>query len=187
MKNNRNILLVSVGIILVVLVSLLSGCQSRVSDSGLSLKSVGKNIDNNIYVLNVTMLGTMISSKDTTAQGTGRQYSDIYGYENMRLWQDGKGMVEVRINSISPSLNYIKPQSTIVLKTTDLKIMAISPGYSFEVKCRNDYEPVAALQNNEMINSRHDTYELDYCRMTNPEIIWVGEGEAGLEPTISTP
>lgn len=174
MKNNRFFLLVSVGIIAVILGSLLTGCQTRVSDSGLSLKSVGKNIDNNIYVLNVTMLGTMISSKDTTAQGSGRQYSDIYGYENMRLWQDGKGMVEVRINSISPSLSYIKPQSSIVLKTTDLKIMAISPGYSFEVKCRNDYEPVAALQNNEMISSQHDTHELDYCRMTNPEIKWVG-------------
>lgn len=186
MKINKKFLVVSVGIIAVIfLVSLLSGCQSRVSDSGLDLKSVGKNIDNNIYVLNVTMLGTMVSSRNITAQGTGRQYSDIYGYENLRLWQDGKGMVEVRINSITPSLSYIKPESTIVLKTTDLKIMAISPGYSFEVKCRNDYEPVAALQNNEMISSRHDTYELDYCRMTNPEIKWVGEAE--LEPTKTAP
>lgn len=163
------------GILILIAILNLSACQTRVSDSGLSLKSVGTNIDNNIYVLNVTMLGNVISSKDTNALGTGRQYSDIYGYENMRLWQDGKGMVQVRVNSISPSLKYIKPESTIVLKTTDLKVMAVSPGYSFEVKCRNDYEPVAALQNNEMSNSQYDTHELDFCRMTDPVIKWVGE------------
>ena len=84
-------------------------------------------------------------------------------------------MISVHVNSVSPALDYIKPGADIVLKTTDLKIMAIDPGYTFEVKCRSDYEPVASLQDNEMTTERYDTYELDYCRMTNPQIEYTGE------------
>ncbi len=154
----------------VLLAGLFSSCSTRTSDSGFNLKTVGNHIDSNIYILNVTMLGEPESNKNIGGEGVSRQFSDIYGYGNSRLWQDGKGMVSVHVNSISPNLSYVKPNSDIVLKTTDLKIMAIDPGYSFEVKCRNDYEPVAALQDNELSSDRYDTYELDYCRMSNPEI-----------------
>ena len=152
-----------------------SACTTRTSDSGYSLKTVGNRIDSNIYILNVTMLGEAKSNKNLGGEGVQRQYSDIYGFGNSRIWQDGKGLVSVHVNSISPSLNYLKPGTDIVLKTTDLKIMAIEPGYSFEIRCRNDYEPVASLQNNEITNDRYDTYELDYCRMTNPLIEYTGE------------
>ncbi len=164
-------------IILFVFICLLtvSGCTTRTSDSGYSVKTVGNKIDSNIYVLNVTMLGEPKSNKNLGGEGVQRQYSDIYGFGNSRLWQDGKGLVSVHVNSISPSLSYVKPDTDIVLKTTDLKIMAIDPGYSFEVRCRNDYEPVASLQNNEITSERYDTFELDYCRMTNPKIEYTGE------------
>ena len=152
-----------------------AACSTRTSDSGYSLKTVGKKIDSNIYVLNVTMLGEPKSNKNVGGEGIARQYSDIYGFGNSRLWQDGKGLVSVHVNSVSPSLDYLKTGSDIVLKTTDLKIMAIEPGYSFEVRCRNDYEPVASLQDNEISNDRYDTFELDYCRMTNPLIQFTGE------------
>jgi hypothetical protein len=154
---------------------MLSGCSTRTSDSGYSLKTVGKRIDTNIYVLDVTMLGEPFSNKNIGGEGVSRQYSDIYGFGNSRIWQDGKGLVSVHVNSVSPSLDYLKPGMDIVLKTTDLKIMAIDPGYTFEVRCRNDYEPVAALQDNEISSERYDTYELDYCRMTNPQITYTGE------------
>ena len=81
----------------------------------------------------------------------------------------------MHVNSVTPSLDYVKPGADIVLKTTDLKIMAIDAGYSFEVKCRNDYEPVASLQDNELTTDRYDTHELDYCRMTDPQIVFTGE------------
>ena len=152
-----------------------TGCSTRTSDSGYSQKTLGKKIDSNIYVLNVTMIGDPVSNKNLGGEGVARQYSDIYGFGNSRLWQDGKGLVSVHVNSISPSLDYVKPGTDIVLKTTDLKVMAIEAGYSFEVKCRNDYEPVASLQNNEYTTERYDTFELDYCRMTNPQIEYTGE------------
>ena len=169
----KNLLTAMLAVCLLLLV--LSGCSTRTSDSGFSVKTVGKRIDSNIYILNVTMLGDPISNKNIGGEGVARQYSDIYGFGNSRLWQDGKGLVSVHVNSINPSLDYLKPGMDIVLKTTDLKIMAIDEGYSFEVRCRNDYEPVAALQNNEITNDRYDTYELDYCRMTNPKIEFTGE------------
>ena len=159
----------------VLTVMVFASCSTRTSDSGYSLKTVGKKIDSNIYVLNVTMLGAPISNKNTGGEGVSRQYSDIYGFGNTRLWQDGKGMVSVHVNSVSPALDYVKPGMDIVLKTTDFKIMAITEGYSFEVRCRNDYEPVASLQDNEITNERYDTFELDYCRMTNPQIEFTGE------------
>ena len=121
------------------------------------------------------MLGDPLSNKNIGGEGVTRQYSDLYGFGNTRLWQDGKGLVSVHVNSISPALDYLKPGTDIVLKTTDLKIMAIDPGYTFEVKCRSDYEPVASLQDNEYTTERYDTYELDYCRMTNPMIEYAGE------------
>ena len=155
--------------------AVLSGCFTRTSDSGFSLTTVGKKIDSNIYVLNVTMLGDPISNQTMGGEGIQRQYKDVYGYGNTRLWQDGKGLVSVHVNSVSPSLDYVKPGTDIVLKTTDLKIMAIDAGYSFEVKCRSDYEPVASLQNNALTTERYDTWELDYCRMTNPQIEYTGE------------
>ena len=158
----------------VLVILILSACSTRTSDSGYSVKTVGKRIDSNIYILNVTMLGDPKSNKNIGGEGVARQYSDIYGFGNSRLWQDGKGLVSVHVNSVSPSLDYVKPGMDIVLKTTDLKIMAIDPGYSFEVRCRNDYEPVASLQNNEITNERYDTYELDYCRMSNPKITYEG-------------
>lgn len=170
---NKNKLFVIFGI-LILAVLVLSACSTRTSDSGYSLKTVGKRIDSNIYVLNVTMLGDPKSNKNIGGEGVARQYSDIYGFGNSRLWQDGKGLVAVRVNSVSPALDYVQPGMDIVLKTTDLKIMAIEDGYSFEVRCRNDYEPVASLQDNEMTNDRYDTYELDYCRMTNPRITFEG-------------
>lgn len=162
--------IIKITIFAVLLIIIFSACSTRTSDSGYSLKTVGKRIDSNIYIMNVTMLDEAKSNKNLGGEGVSRQYSDLYGFGNSRLWQDGKGLVSVHVNSISPSLEYIKPGTDIVLKTTDLKIMAIAPGYSFEVRCRNDYEPVASLQNNEITNDRYDTYELDYCRMTNPRI-----------------
>ncbi|MBQ6509272.1 MAG: hypothetical protein IJI07_07350 [Flexilinea sp.] len=161
--------------LLCVCILILSGCTTRTSDSGFSQKTLGKKIDSNIYILNVTMLGDPISNKNIGGEGVSRQYSDIYGFGNSRIWQDGKGMISVHVNSVSPALDYIKPGADIVLKTTDLKIMAIDPGYTFEVKCRSDYEPVASLQDNELTTERYDTYELDYCRMTNPQIEYTGE------------
>ena len=132
--------------LLCICILIFSGCTTRTSDSGFSQKTLGKKIDSNIYILNVTMLGDPISNKNIGGEGVLRQYSDIYGFGNSRIWQDGKGMISVHVNSVSPALDYIKPGADIVLKTTDLKIMAIDPGYSFEVKCRSDYEPVASLQ-----------------------------------------
>lgn len=162
--------------ILITIIALsLAACSTRTSDSGYSLKTVGKKIDSNIYVLNVTMLEPPVSNKNIGGEGVARQFSDIYGFGNSRLWQDGKGLVSVHVNTVNPSLDYIKPGMDIVLKTTDLKIMAIESGYSFEVKCRNDYEPVASLQDNELTTDRYETYELDYCRMTNPQISFDGE------------
>ena len=160
---------------LCICILIISGCTTRTSDSGFSQKTLGKKIDSNIYILNVTMLGDPISNKNIGGEGVSRQYSDIYGFGNSRIWQDGKGMISVHVNSICPALDYIKPGADIVLKTTDLKIMAIDPGYTFEIKCRSDYEPVASLQDNELTTERYDTYELDYCRMTNPQIEYKGE------------
>ena len=162
-------------ILLCLCLIMAAGCTTRTSDSGYLLKTVGKKIDSNIYVLNVTVLGEPFSNKNIGGEGVARQYSDIYGFGNSRIWQDGKGLVSVHVNSISPSLDYVKPGMDIVLKTTDLKIMSINEGYTFEVKCRSDYEPVAALQNNEMTSERYDTSELDYCRMTNPQIEFTAE------------
>ena len=168
MPKKKILLFILIGVI--VFSFFVIACQTRISDSGYSLKTVGKKIDSNIYILDVTMLGPVTSIKDLSAEGTAKQYSDIYGYGNMRLWQDGKGLVSVHVNSINPKLDYVQPGTDIVLKTTDLKILAIAEGYHFEVKCRNDYEPVASLEDNEITSERYDTYELDYCRMTTPEI-----------------
>ena len=48
----------------VLVILILSACSTRTSDSGFSVKTVGKRIDSNIYILNVTMLGDPKSNKN---------------------------------------------------------------------------------------------------------------------------
>ena len=89
MNRNRAI---SFMIFLLISLLLLSACSTRTSDSGYSLKTVGKRIDSNIYVMNVTMLGSPVSNKNMEGESISRQYSDIYGFGNSRLWQGGEGL-----------------------------------------------------------------------------------------------
>ena len=53
----------------------ISACTTRTSDSGFSQKTLGKKIDSNIYVLNVTMLGERVSP-DSTAIFTVSEIPD---------------------------------------------------------------------------------------------------------------
>ena len=80
------------------------------------------------------MLGEAKSNKNLGGEGVQRQYSDIYGFGNSRIWQDGKGLVSVHVNSVSPSLNYLKPGTDIVLKTAIFLLsMALKLQYVYQV------------------------------------------------------
>ena len=61
-------------------IMMLGACSTRTSDSGFTQKTVGRRIDSNIYVLNVTMLADPFSNKNIGGEGVSRQYSDIYGF-----------------------------------------------------------------------------------------------------------
>ena len=83
MKERRNAMLRLTAILLGVFI--LSACQSRVSDSGMTQRTFGTNVDSKIYHLDVTMLGNPTSNTETNAAATQRQYSDIYDYGNIHL------------------------------------------------------------------------------------------------------
>ena len=60
--------------------------------------------------------------------------------------------------------------SEVILKTTDTKVTAISDGDLVTFKCRQQYEAVAAAREGQPFNAATDgTWELDYCRMAEPE------------------
>ena len=58
--------------IITIFLIMLTACSTRTSDSGYSVKTVGKRIDSNIYILNVTMLGEPKSNKNFGGEGVSR-------------------------------------------------------------------------------------------------------------------
>lgn len=122
------------------------------------------------YTVNITVAENVVSN--TTIQGSG----NIFGYGgfvsgNMRIWQEGKGLLPVRVNSIAPEINLPGMDlsgKTIVIKTSDLKAMGLPNGATTTIICNLDTEVLSPVTNGQKLTTDRLTYELDACRMTTP-------------------
>lgn len=170
MKHN-NVSKFGAAVIVLLLILLLSGCNSPKSDSGIEFLPAEIPIDPDIFTLRGTVVTDILSIQTTQAQGysSATQY---YGYSTFSLWQEGKGFVRLLVDDASPMTNLAEPGTTIIIKTTDTKLKAILPGDMITLKCRAQYENVAATRVNEVIDiERYGTWELDFCRMVTPLVL----------------
>lgn len=83
----------------------------------------------------------------------------------------GKGFVRLSVESVTPPTELAAPGNVTLLKTTDLKAVALLPGDYVIFVCRAQYEAVAAIIGGEDFDqSIAGTWELDYCRLKSPVI-----------------
>jgi hypothetical protein len=165
-------------IFIILLSFLLFGCDIAprpVSDSDQSYIATAKiPVDDNVYNLS----GTIVSDVNSYSYQVGQSYVSGYGTQyggfvsgSGSLWAEGKGFVRIKLESISPSNDLAQAGDTIVVKTTDQKIRALLPGDYVKLKCRAQYENLAAVRNNSTFDETLlETWEFDYCRMSSVKI-----------------
>lgn len=117
------------------------------------------DVSTTVYKLKVQVADEVINHSELNASG-GRYY--------FRLWQDGKGLLPVMVLSIDPPFEGVNPESYIILKTSDLKAMALPSGAITVFICNKDTEVLSPVQYGQVLTTDRQTYELDDCRMLSP-------------------
>lgn len=152
------------------------------SDSSQSYATVAEGIpvDTNVYTIKGKVVGAVESLvRQTQAAGgsvSGSSF-DGYGFASGSFWGaefGGKGFVRLRViesNTNEAEGEDLAPlESIIIIKTTDAKMRALLAGDVVEVKCRRQYEAIAAVLERETFDPAKGMWELDSCRMTSPRI-----------------
>jgi hypothetical protein len=172
-------------LIVILAILLIAGCApsnaqpSPESDSSQQYRAGSKiPVDDNVYVVTGKVVADINSISQTQAEGnmSGSGFgstSGAYAYMSgsYAMWTEGKGFVRLQIDSITPGNNIVQPGQTVIVKTTDQKVMALVPGDQITFKCRIQYEAIAAVRDYETFDpEKLETWELDYCRMVTPKI-----------------
>jgi hypothetical protein len=178
-------------IFVALLILLFSGCRGQVppeSDSGIPYET-GKYIplDHAYYVISGTVIGDVGSqvtgqtpgkiSASTTGIVTGGGV--ILGSSSGTYFPGavtGKGFIRFLVEKSDTTKtvdheDLAPPGSVVILKTTDLKAIALLPNDYTTLVCRAQYEAVAAIDNSEYFDKeKAATWELDFCRIKSPVI-----------------
>lgn len=141
-------------------------------------------VDNNIYeVVGVVQSPMESLVRQTRAasgsasgvmiSGTGTMSGSYHGPEF-----DGKGFIRIALESITPTPQQfeVPAGATIIVKSSDTKAILVGAGDRVYLRCRVQYEAVAAVLEREKFDANTvATWELDYCRLASPVVT---EGEA---------
>lgn len=128
-------------------------------------------VSTQVYKLTVRVEDRLISHTEHEAYGSGGIYGS-YGYMTYRMEQSGKGILPVRVLKISPDFPGIMPEDLIILKTTDLKAMALPTGAEAQFVCNEDIEVVSPNIDRQILTTDRLTRELDDCRMLTPVFLF---------------
>lgn len=174
MSNLKKLSLVS--IIFIVLVSL-TGCGDGIptaeSDSFQNFDVRTKPpVDKNIYTITGTVVGD-ITSKERQIRAASGSLTAVDGIATGTYYgpqYTGRGIVRLQVESVNPSTVSLSVGEVAILKTGDLKAVALLIGDKVQFKCRRDAEAIAAVVNNEEITAKHIVWEMDYCRLAVPNV-----------------
>lgn len=159
-------------LILLLTVFSLASCAQISTDTEFAYTANEAPHNPNLYMLHGRVDDEVYGHSTINAEGRS-QSVDGFSSSSFRVWQEGKGLIRVRIESITPSLDYAKSGSLVIIKTTDLKVLALQPGDNVVFLCRVDYEFVGALTREQAKNTNLDdarTEEFDICRLQNPVV-----------------
>lgn len=151
--------------LLMVLALMLSACApTQTTDTGVTIDS---EVDPNVYKVRL-----VLEEEDGYTEGhaslSGSTFSG-YGSVSGRYWEDGKGILRGTLESVEPTVDFASKGDTIVIKTTDRKVMGLIPGDAIDFACIADFEPVCAINetNSTTVGMCVDIWEFDYCRIVD--------------------
>lgn len=177
--------LVSAALLVVLVLLMVVGCgpvdkpPAPESDSGQDYQ-MGSEIpvDDNIYTIRGVVVGDVSSLTRQTERAHG-SYSSYEGTGSGSYFGpefEGKGFIRLQVLESDTHRagdgNDIAPEgSVVILKMTDTKGIMLQPGDEITLRCRRQYEAIAAVRENQtFIASEVETWELDYCRLVKPII-----------------
>ncbi len=119
------------------------------------------------FLVRAVMMDDVIFHTTTTTEG---EYSSwlLESSGTYRQWEDGEGILPVKVLGIEPSFPGIGDGSLILLKTIDLKAMGLEVGAVMEFLCRQDAEVLPPVYSGQKLTPEYIIYELDSCRMVAP-------------------
>lgn len=136
-------------------------------------------VDDGLYTVSGTVVADVDSLVRQTEAAQGSMYGSSYGMYGSYFGPGfgGKGFVRLQVES---SDSYLAPfGATVIIKTTDTKASVLLPGDVVEFICRHQYEAIAAVREFQTFDPvTMGTWELDYCRMTTPQITRVESVDA---------
>lgn len=164
-------------VVLTFVIVILTGCANTapqpVSDSpqGFTTTSDGVPVDDGVYLISGTVVGDVESLVRQTTPARGSMAGSAYGAYGSYFGPEFGGKGFVRLHVASSDSKLAPKGSIVILKVTDSKASVLLPGDNVEFKCRHQYEAVAAVRNSETFNAEKlETWEIDYCRLTTPQI-----------------
>jgi hypothetical protein len=131
-------------------------------------------VDTAVY----TLRGTVANDVDSLVRQTQRAEAQTYSAEGVSYGTyagaefNGKGMVRFMVAESDSPLAPVG--STVILKFDDTKGVMLLPGDGLTVKCRAQFEPLAAVVNRQPFVEAAGVWELDYCRLTTPVVSVTG-------------
>lgn len=150
---------------LVLAALLLSACApTQTTDTGVTITS---EVDPNVYTVTL-----VLEQEDGYTEGhaalSGASFNG-YGSVSGRYWEDGKGILRGTLESVQPTVVFADAGDTIVIKTTDRKVMGLIPGDAVVFACIADFEPVCAINETDSarVGDCLEIWEFDYCRIVD--------------------
>jgi len=151
---------------------LLAGCQwSPAPESSSGFRYAWLTtipVDERVYTLTGTVAAEVKSlvrqtapSQAQTYNAEGMSYGTYYGPQ-----LNGKGMVRLSVAASDAELAPVG--STVILKLDDTKGILLLPGDQITLKCRAQFEAIAAVTKQQTFDQTAGTWELDYCRLASP-------------------
>lgn len=124
--------------------------------------------DTQTYKLYVEILGELSSNQTTNGSISGFSTSG-YGSVSGRIWTEGKGILPVKVLTMSPTVEWIDILLPVLLKTSDLKVMGVPVGAMIDLICNHDVEVLSPVFTGQTLTTDRLTDELDNCRMLYPQ------------------
>lgn len=132
------------------------------------------DVSKQVYSITVQVADEIVNHTETNASGSGSGFvSGGVGFasSSWRMWQDGKGILPTKVIAMSPEFQGVAVGDYILLKTSDLKAMALPNGAQAQFICNQDVEILSPVENGQVLTTDRLTYELDDCRMVSPEFV----------------
>lgn len=186
MKTRLLVSTIATGLIVVLLFIVLVGCAPikpvdpslatpavcvRPETDNSQMWALGACVDvsTTVYTVVVRVDSQIVNHSEMNVAG-----STYNGTGSFRMWQDGKGILPVILVSINPPFPELEPSDRILIKTSDLKAMALPEGAQTTFICNEDIEVLSPNTTGQVLTTDRLTRELDDCRMLLPSYLISG-------------